>query len=160
MSIILEPVDMFEISKADESDLQEILELQRLAFYENSIRYNDPNMPPMPQTLDELKEESRGQIFLKAVENGMIIGAVRGRMDGDICRISKMMVRPDHQNRGIGQKLMAAIENEFDARIYELRTGHLDEKNDFLYKKLGYVLTGEKERITDTMWFVRFRKEL
>jgi len=160
MSIILEPGVRLIISKAEEKDLPEILELQRLAFYENSIRYKDPNMPPMPQTLEELKEESMGQKFLKATENGMIVGAVRGRMDGDVCRISKMMVRPDHQNRGIGQKLMAAIEAEFNARIYELRTGHLDEKNDFLYKKLGYVLTGEKEKITDTMWFVRFRKEI
>ena len=149
-----------EITRAYESDLPEILKLQRLAFYENSIRYKDPNMPPMPQTLEELIKESKGQIFLKATDNGKIVGAVRGRMDGDICRISKMMVHPDHQNRGIGQKLMASIEKQFDAHIYELVTGHLDEKNDFLYKKLGYVLTGEKERITDTMWFVRFRKEI
>jgi len=141
-------------------DLPEILELQRLAFFENSLRYgNDPNMPPLPQTLDELTKESEGQIFIKAIIDGAIVGTARGRMDGDICRISKMMVHPDHQNKGIGHLLMNAIEGEFDAWVFELRTGHLDDKNISLYEKMGYFLTGEKEQITDTLWFVRMRKE-
>jgi ribosomal protein S18 acetylase RimI-like enzyme len=150
-----------EITRVCKEDLPEILELQRLAFYENSLRYgNDPNMPPLQQTLEELIEESEGQIFLKATINGKIVGTSRGRLDGKICRISKLMVRPEHQNQGIGHKLMMAVENEFNAQIFELRTGHLDEKNISLYEKLGYVLTGEREQITDTLWFVRMRKEI
>ena len=150
-----------EIIKAHECDLPEILVLQRLAFYEVGVRYNDPETTPLPQTLDELIEESKGQVFLKAVHDGKIIGAIRGRRDGDVCRISKVMVHPDHQNQGIGRKLMCAVENEFhDVHGFELRTGHLDEKSISLYKKLGYVLTGEKERISATLCFVRMRKEL
>jgi len=149
-----------EITEVDKEDLPEILELQRLAFFENSLRYgNDPKMPPLPQTLDELTEESEGQKFIKAVIDGVIVGTARGCMDGEICRISKMMVHPDHQNKGIGSKLMISIEKEFDARIFELRTGHLDEKNISLYEKMGYALTGEREQITDTLWFVRMRKD-
>ena len=148
-----------EIARADENDLPEILDLQRLAFFDAGIRYNDPDTPPLPQTLDELIEESAGQVFFKAVYDGMIIGTVRGRLDGDVCRISKVMVHPGHQNRGVGRRLMAAIENEFNVQVFELRTGHLDEKNISLYGKLGYALTGDKERITQNLWFVRMRKE-
>lgn len=147
------------ITKVCANDMEEILVLQRAAFYVVGVRYNDPDTTPLPQTLDELVEESKGQVFLKAVHNGRIVGAIRGRLDGDVCRVSKVMVHPDCQNKGIGRKLMAAIENEFDVNIYELRTGHLDEATISLYKKLGYVLTGEKERISETLWFVRMRKE-
>jgi len=148
-----------KITRADESDLAEILALQRLAFYEVGVRYNDMNTTPLPQTLEELIEESRGQVFLKAVQDGVIVGAIRGRLDGKTCRVSKVMVHPDHQNRGIGRGLMSAIEKEFDVNVFELRTGHLDEKNISLYEKLGYALTGEKEQISDTLWFVRMRKQ-
>lgn len=149
-----------EISKAGESDMREILELQRLAFFEVGVRYNDPNTTPLPQTLNELIEESKGQVFLKAVHKGKIIGTVRGRLDGDICRVSKVMVHPDHQGKGVGRMLMASVEKEFNADVFELRTGHLDERTISLYERLGYVLTGEKEKISDTLWFVRMRKEL
>jgi len=133
--------------------------LQKLAFYDNSIRYNDPNMPPLPQTLEELTEESKGQLFLKAVRDGKIIGTVRGGLDGDVCRVSKVMVLPDHQNQGIAHKLLEAIENEFNVQIFELKTGYLDDKNIHLYEKMGYVMTGEKFWETKTLCFVRMRKE-
>ena len=148
-----------EITKACADDMKEILILQREAFYEVGVRYKDPETTPLPQTLNELIEESKGQTFLKAVRNGRIIGAVRGRLDGGVCRVSKVMVHPDCRNKGVGRRLMDAIENEFGVNVYELRTGHLDEMTISLYKKLGYVLTGEKERISDTLWFVRMRKE-
>jgi len=148
-----------EILKADERDMREILDLQRLAFFEVGVRYDDPDTTPLPQTLDELIEESKGQVFLKAVHEGKIIGTVRGRLDGDICRVSKVMVHPDHQGMGIGRMLMASIEKEFDVPVFELRTGHLDERTISLYERLGYILTGEKEQISNALWFVRMRKE-
>ncbi|MDR0334493.1 MAG: GNAT family N-acetyltransferase [Methanomassiliicoccaceae archaeon] len=149
-----------EIIRACKDDLPEILILQRLAFYRVGLRYNDPDTPPLPQTLDELVEESDGQVFLKAVQDGKIIGAIRGKDNGNSCRISKVMVHPDHQDRGIGRKLVNAIEKEFNVPMFDLRTGHLDEVTISLYKKLGYVLTGEKEQITETLWFVRMKKEM
>lgn len=148
-----------DIITACEGDLPEILALQRTAFHEVGIRYDDPDTPPLPQTLNELTDESKGQVFLKAVLDNRIIGAVRCRKDGNVCRISKVMVHPDHQDGGIGQRLMAAAENVFDVTAYELRTGFLDEKNISLYKKLGFVIVGEMERITPTLWFIRMRKE-
>jgi len=148
-----------EISKAEECDLPVILELQRLAFRENAIRYGDPDIPPVTQTLEELVDEAKDGLILKAVRGGCIVGSVRGRADGDVAYISRLFVHPDHQNRGIGHRLMRAIESEFDVPVYELSTGHLDGKNMSLYRNLGYeLIEGEPDRITDKLYFVRMRK--
>jgi ribosomal protein S18 acetylase RimI-like enzyme len=49
------------------------------------------------------------------------------------------MVKPDSQNKGIGTRLMQAIEEHFRmADRYELFTGHRNARNLYLYRKLGY----------------------
>ena len=140
--------------------MQEILELQRLAFFEAGVRYNDPDTPPLTETLDDLIRDSEGHLFLKAVIGGRIAGTARGRDEGGCCRISKVMVHPDHRDKGIGKRLVEAIEKEFDVPVFRLRTGYLDEKNISFYEKLGYNITGEPEKITDTLWFVHMVKKM
>ena len=60
-------------------------------------------------------------------------------VDG-VCRIGRLAVRPDRQNRGIGTLLMAAIEERFRPHClrFEIFTGHKSEKNLSLYAALGY----------------------
>ena len=41
---------------------------------------------------------------------GRLVGAVRGRLDGDAWDIGRLMVAPDLQGRGIGRLLLEAIE--------------------------------------------------
>ena len=52
-----------KILKAYVDDLPEILALQKSAYQENAIRYNDPNIPPLQQTLNELNIEIERKIF-------------------------------------------------------------------------------------------------
>jgi GNAT superfamily N-acetyltransferase len=53
--------------------------------------------------------------------------------------IGRLMVKPDSQNKGIGTRLMQAIEEHFRmADRYELFTGHKSARNLYLYRKLGY----------------------
>ncbi len=60
------------------------------------------------------------------------------------------MVKPDSQNKGIGTKLMQAIEEYFKmADRYELFTGHRSARNLYLYRKLGYR---EFKRVTVNDW--------
>ena len=54
-----------KIQKADKNDLPEILALQKSAYHENAVRYNDSNIPPLLQTLDELNAEIEQKFFLK-----------------------------------------------------------------------------------------------
>ena len=39
-------------------------DLQKIAYQENTIRYNDFTILPLNQTLEELKKESEGSILL------------------------------------------------------------------------------------------------
>jgi len=127
------------IEKAEEKDLPEILELQKLAFRSQAEIYNDFSIPPMIQTLGEIKRDFLKQTYLKAIEHGKIIGSVRGYLENGTCYVGRLIVRPDLQNKGIGTKLMIEIETIFNqAQRFEIFTGFKDKKNLYLYKKLGY----------------------
>nr|HPO51172.1 GNAT family N-acetyltransferase [Spirochaetota bacterium] len=64
----------YNICKAEYDDLEEILTLQKFSYEENGRRYNNFNIPPLTQTLDDIREEFKKQIFLKAEnEKGKII---------------------------------------------------------------------------------------
>jgi len=148
-----------EILRASEDDMHEILNLQKLAFQENVVRYDEPDIPSVTQTLDEFVEKARGHIILKAVIDRMIIGSVKGLQNGNRCRISNLIVHPDHWNRGIGHGLVDAIEKEFDVDVYELVTGYRDDKNISLYEKHGYRLTeGYFEKVTEKLYFIHMSK--
>jgi ribosomal protein S18 acetylase RimI-like enzyme len=150
------------IQHANQDDLAEILALQKLAYQENAVRYNDINIPPLTETLDEMIEESKSHIFLKAVVDDVIIGSVRGCKKDDCAYayIERLIVHPNYQNQGIGRKLMTAIEQELNASVYRLVAGHLDDKNISLYSKLGYVIYGEQIQISPNLSYVHMEKSV
>lgn len=126
------------IDIVSETELHEILALQKLAYISEAEIYNDFNLPPLVQTLEELEEEAKKSIVLKAVEHSCIVGSVRAFENNGTCYIGKLIVHPQYQNKGIGKKLIRAVENHIVSQRYELFTGHLSLKNLALYEKLGY----------------------
>jgi ribosomal protein S18 acetylase RimI-like enzyme len=127
------------ICDATESDAAEILRIQKAAFLGQGMLYNDMSLPPLVQKLDELMQDFKNYSFLKALYNGKIVGSVRGHIETDTCHVSRLFVHPDFQNRGIGKKLLLAVEDKFiGAKRFELFTGHKSERNIALYEKLGY----------------------
>jgi ribosomal protein S18 acetylase RimI-like enzyme len=131
--------DPVTICEAAVPDAAEILAIQKLAFHGLGLLYNDFTLPPLVQTLEELTRDFKTQTCLKAIYDGKIVGSVRGCTEGDTCFISRLIVHPDHQNRGIGKKLMHTVESKFNrVSRYELFTGDKSEKNLALYTSLGY----------------------
>ncbi len=129
------------IEKANAADAKEILSLQKLAFRSVAEIYNDFNIPPLVQTLEDIEYDFRCQIFLKATIDGRIIGSVRAFAKEETCFVGKLIVHPDVQNQGIGTKLMNEIESLFKtSRRFELFTGDKSEKNIHTYQKLGYKI--------------------
>ena len=61
-----------EILKAEEKDLEEILQVQYLTFNREAEAFNDFNIEPMAQTIDALKEEYKKYIFLKVVKLSLL----------------------------------------------------------------------------------------
>ena len=133
-------MEEYTITKAVDADAEDILAIQKTAYLIEAERYNDFNLPPLRQTLEELRTDIGAQTVLKAADSGgAIIGSVRGRADGGTCFVARLSVRPDRQNRGIATALMLELEKHFpQCSRFELFTGHRSEKNLHLYAKLGY----------------------
>ncbi len=127
------------IERATVADAEEVLSLQKLAYKSEAEIYNDFAIPPLLQSLEEIKRDFENQIVLKATVDGKIRGSVRAFVKGETCYIGRLIVHPDFQNRGVGTKLMDKIEEIFEeAERFELFTAHKSEKNLYLYQKLGY----------------------
>ncbi len=142
---------------AAKGDFEEILNLQKLAYQSEAAIYNDDEIAPLVQTLQQLKEEAKFSIILKVIEDRIIIGSVRAYEKDGTCHIGKLIVHPAYANRGIGKKLMDAIEKCFGGFRYELFTGHLSEKNLAFYQKLGYQKY-KTEKVNEKLQLVYMQK--
>jgi ribosomal protein S18 acetylase RimI-like enzyme len=146
------------IEPAVVEDAPAILTLQRLCYRSEAAIYNDYTIPPLTQTLEELRSEFGSHVFLKALDNGGIIGSVRARKEQDTCAIGRLIVHPDFQNRGIGTGLMRSIEGRFPgAARFELFTGDKSIRNIELYSALGYR-EFKRESLTPQVTFVYMKK--
>lgn len=148
------PIDI-----AGPADWEEILALQQLAFQSEAALYGDYTIAPLRQTIDELKAEARKSIFLKVVADRRIIGSVRAYQQEDTCHIGRLIVHPDYQNQGIGQRLLSAIEGCFGGLRLELFTGSLSQKNLALYEKMGYKRY-RTEEIKDNQQMIFLEKKV
>jgi GNAT superfamily N-acetyltransferase len=130
----------FIIAQAVKGDLPTILDIQKKAFLEVARTFNLKSMPQIEQTLGSLKDEFINCTFLKASILNKIVCSVRAYNNNRTCFISKLIVLPENQNKGIGKALMNAIENQFSILVtrYELFTGARDSRNLYLYDQLGY----------------------
>jgi len=149
-----------QIEKATVSEAEEILSLQKLAYRSEAEIYNDFNIPPLVQTLEEIKKDFGIQFLLKAVMDEKIIASVRAHTKEGTCYIGRLIVHPDFQNQGIGTKLMVEIEKIFSTcQRFELFTGARSERNLYLYQKLGYKIF-KTAKITDQTTIVYLEKKI
>lgn len=149
---------MITIEKAQENDLQEILALQYIAYQSEARLFNSMDIPPLKQTIDEVRNEFDNGIFLKAVdESGNIIGSVRAYEKDNTVYIGKLMVQPNMQKKGLGTKLLLEIEKQYPNKRYELFTSTKSISNIRLYEKLGYKIF-RKEAVSKELEFVYLEK--
>ena len=133
-----------KIEEANINDLPEILKIQKIAFQSEAELYNNFNIQPLRQTLEEIEKEFNSSLFLKAILEDKIIGSVRSNVEANICCINKLIVLPEYQNMGIGKKLVLTLhkKNNF-VKKYKIATGNKSKKNIYLYQKLGYKIIKE-----------------
>ena len=147
-----------KIIRAERSNLQEILDLQYLAYQSEAALFRSKDIPPLKQTLDNLMEEYEKGIVLKAVtEEEIIIGSVRAYENEGTVYIGKLMVYPDYRRQGYGSKLLTEIEKCYTGKRYELFTSTKSEDNIRLYQRTGYTIFDQRP-INEDLIFVFLEK--
>ncbi len=146
------------IEPARVRDAEQILKLQYLCYQSEAALYDDDSIPPLTQTLAALLAEYDTHCILAARLGDDVVGSVRGQLIDGTCHIGRLIVHPRLHRRGLGTRLLRAMEDHFsDADCYELFTGHRSEGNVRLYQRLGYTLFRE-EAVSSRLHLVYLQK--
>ena len=146
------------IRNAEKTDLPDILELQYLAYQSEARLCNNPNIPPLTQTIEDIQEKFEKGTFLKVTdEKGNIVASVRAFSENATLYIGKLIVHPDLQGQGIGTKLLTEIERVCPHERYELFTSAKSERNIKLYERLGYKKYKEQHLSDDLRLIFLFK---
>ncbi len=133
------------IGPARVRDAESLLKLQYLCYQSEAALYDDYALAPLAQTLASLLAEYDTQRILAARSGDEVVGSVRAQLHGGTCHIGRLIVHPRFQRRGLGTRLMQALEASFAAaERYELFTGHRSADNLRLYRQLGYTPVREE----------------
>lgn len=132
-----------EVERATSEDAGELLVLQRAAYVSEAQLYNNPHLPALVQSLQDLAAEIASILVLKVRIGHRIVGSVRVRANNGISEVGRLIVAPDMQGRGIGTALMNYVHSNQlpETAHFEVFTGHLSEANLRLYRTLGYTET-------------------
>ncbi len=120
----------------------ELLTLRRAAFVSEAQIYGDPNIPPLTQTLRELRDDlaADGVITLGARAGHRLVGSIRVVIEENKATLGRLAVAPDLQGKGIGTQLLLAIVPHLPENIEEIWvfTGQDSVQNLAMYAKQGY----------------------
>jgi GNAT superfamily N-acetyltransferase len=143
---------------AFQEDFPMILEIQKKAFLSEAEFYQNFNIQPLTQMLEEMLEECKEKVVLKAVIDEKIVGSIRANAYENGCWVNKLVVLPEYQRQGIGEKLLREIEFHFpNAEKFTLATGANSASNIRLYEKVGYEII-RKETFHDCVEAVVMEK--
>jgi GNAT superfamily N-acetyltransferase len=133
------PSASLAILEAVPEDAEAILALQRLAYESEARRYRNWSIPPLVETLADVRAHITRDVVLKAMLAERLVGSVRGVVAGRTCEVGRLIVHPAVQRQGIGSALLSAIERRVSGLdAYELFTGDRSVENLRLYERHGY----------------------
>ncbi|ODU05559.1 MAG: hypothetical protein ABS81_07295 [Pseudonocardia sp. SCN 72-86] len=123
----------------------EMLTVQRAAYVTEAQRYDAPGIPPLRESLQEIRADLVGAGPARAAWIGpRLVGSVRGRVDGTAMEVVRFTVAPDVQGGGIGRALLEALHAAAPAavRAFWLVTGGRSDDNLRFYGAAGYRVVG------------------
>lgn len=140
-------------------DVDAVLAVQRAAFSIEAQLYDDPSLPPLRESREQLVNELDSSLGLVALDGVSVVGSVRVRVEGRSLHIARLSVAPDQQGRGLGALLLSRAESVAEAEEALLFTGHLSASNLRLYARAGYV-EQRRVRVDERVTLVYLRKQL
>jgi ribosomal protein S18 acetylase RimI-like enzyme len=150
------------IRPVTDDDAGELLTLRRAAFVTEAQTYGDPNIPPLTQTLEELRADlaAPGIVTLGAWAGHRLVGSVRVQLEPGKATLGRLAVAPDLQGQGIGTQMLLAIPPYLPEGTDELWvfTGRDSVHNLALYQKHGY--THQHDETAGSLTYAYLRKIL
>ncbi|MGI8523509.1 MAG: tRNA (guanosine(37)-N1)-methyltransferase TrmD [Nocardioides sp.] len=133
-----------EIAPATRADAGELLTLQRACWLQELWANPGVEIPALNESLADAERGIEEWTALLARAGGRLVGAARGRSEGDVWAVGRVMVAPDLQGRGLGRHLLRLVEEAApaEATSYSLFTGAGSVENIRMYQKAGYRLRG------------------
>ena len=151
------------LRRADTSSAEEIWKMQKLAFQDLLVKYQDFETNPANEPLDKvilrLKQPFTYFYFIEACSTK--IGAIRvvdTKNGNGFKKISPLFILPPYRNKGYAQAAIIKVEKIHGACGWELDAILQEVGNCHLYEKLGYTKTGETKKINERMTLVYYKK--
>ncbi|MET0999251.1 MAG: tRNA (guanosine(37)-N1)-methyltransferase TrmD [Marmoricola sp.] len=149
-----------ELRLAVPSDAGELLTLQRACWLQEQQANPGVSIPALQEDLADVQAWMQHWTTLVLRVGGRLVGAARGRQEGESWDVGRVMAAPDLQGRGLGRFLLAAIEDAAPEEVtgYVLFTGAGSERNIRMYKKAGYRLLGAEEGVPGAVRLTKRRR--
>ncbi len=141
-------VGPWEIVPATPADAGELLTLQRACWVQEAIAIGSIDLvPALHETLSDVRSSLGSWDTYVVRVAGRLVGAVRGRREGAVWDIGRIMVAPDLQGRGLGGELLAHVQQVAPEEVtsYSLFTGADSQANIAMYRRAGFGLRPDLE---------------
>ncbi|WNF23575.1 bifunctional NUDIX hydrolase family protein/GNAT family N-acetyltransferase [Mesobacillus jeotgali] len=149
------------LKKASIEDAEELLALQREVFMPLYKKYNDHETSPVTQTMERFTARFERGTYFKILFEGELAGSVFVyEKSPGLMRLHIINILEKHHNKGIAQAVMKRLELMYpEADTWELDTILTEERNCYLYEKMGYKRIGEAKVINQNLTIIRYRKD-
>ena len=137
--------------------LTDVFELQRASYLIEAKLINFYEIPPLLETIEELKNCS--ETFLGYYVDEKLAGAISYTTQASSLTICRMVVHPDHFRNGIAQKLLRKVEEQNpDISVLYVSTGKDNPPARNLYLRNGFTFVSDHEVIPG-LYISHFKKE-
>lgn len=151
------------LQRAGVKDAELLHRMQTETFRELLDKYQDYDTSPANETVEKVlfRLEQEFTCFYFICLGEQKIGAVRvvdKKETGKNKRISPIFILPEFQGKGFAQKAIRLCEELHGSRGWELGTILQEERNCYLYEKMGYRKTGKTKEVNERLTLVFYEK--
>lgn len=135
-------MDGLQIDLINTEHAGELLTLQRAAFVTEAQHYDNPRLPALTQTYEELLADiDRVDVVMIGAWLGYrLVGAIRVQVEGERANLGRFAVAPDLQGQGIGTEMLMRTLDYVPESISEVWvfTGQDSQQSLNVYAKTGF----------------------
>lgn len=148
--------------RAIDKDAAALLDIQKEAFLPLFDNYQDGNLNPYSETLEQMKQHINEGYFYKIMLNDCMVGGIMvHQLEGNKWKLRIIFVAQEFQGKGIAQTAIKLVEKmHSEVNEWVLETPHDLYKNHHVYEKADYVRTKEITPVNERLALVHYRKKI